>query len=122
MKHELSIFVLFLIAVVTVVTLKIESTDPAQADTAIEHDLSSSAGNTMPDTIQTLENIETENCQAKDSRAAYEAGYEDGRAAAAYDRAAHTPRASYDENSVFPTLRERARYAEGYKRGYNEAI
>lgn len=121
MKHELSIFVLFLIAVVTVVTLKIESTDAAQADTAIGHDLSSSAGNAMPDTILTLENIETENCQAKDSRSAYEAGYEDGRAAAAYDRAAHTPRASYDENSVFPTLRERARYAEGYKRGYNEA-
>lgn len=122
MKSELSLLALFLIAVLAIIALKIKSNDIEHADTAIENDLNCSLGNAVSDTIQTLGNIGTETCQAKDSRAAYETGYEDGRAAATHDRAAHTPRASYDESSVFPTLKERTRYAEGYERGYNEAI
>lgn len=55
-----------------------------------------------------------------DKRPAAEAGYEDGYLSGMDDGATDAERATYDETSSFPTPRERAVYAENYRKGYAE--
>lgn len=54
----------------------------------------------------------------RDSRPPYEAGYEDGYLNGMDDGGDNSPRATYDETSLFPSAGERAAYVEGYREGY----
>lgn len=133
MKKNILLAVLCLVAVVTIILLKIGDTGGTHAgkaaakravpvavpDTTLPSSVKSDsatygthAAQLLPDSLL-LE---------KDRRPAYEAGYEDGYLAGLDDGAASAPQASYDETSTFPSAAERKRYAEGYREGYAEGL